>query len=66
MNNYLYGVISREMSPSWPKEALKAQAVCARNYAANNLGKHSEYGFDLCSSVCCQAYSGVRYETDNS
>lgn len=66
MNNYLYGVISREMSPSWHKEALKAQAVCARNYAANNLGKHSEYGFDLCSSVCCQAYSGVRYETDNS
>lgn len=66
MNNYLYGVISREMSPSWPKEALKAQAVCARNYAANNLGKHSEYGFDLCSSVCCQAYSGIRYETDKS
>ena len=66
MNNYLYGVISREMSPSWAQEALKAQAVCARNYAANNLGKHSEYGFDLCCNVCCQAYSGTRYETDKS
>lgn len=66
MNNYLYGVISREMSPSWNVEALKAQAVCARNYAANNLNKHAEYGFDLCSTVCCQAYSGTRFETDNS
>lgn len=65
-NNYLYGVISREMSPSWHQEALKAQAVCARNYAANNLGKHKEYGFDLCNSVCCQAYSGTRYETEDS
>lgn len=66
MNNYLYGVISREMSPSWAPEALKAQAVCARNYAVNNLNKHSEYGFDLCCNVCCQAYSGTRYETENS
>lgn len=66
MNSYLYGVISREMSPSWHKEALKAQAVCARNYAANNLNKHSEYGFDLCCNVCCQAYAGIQYETDNS
>lgn len=66
LNNYLYGVISREMSPSWHQEALKAQAVCARNYAANNLNKHSEYGFDLCCTVCCQAYSGTRFETENS
>ncbi len=66
LNNYLYGVISREMSPSWHQEALKAQAVCARNYAANNLNKHSEYGFDLCNSVCCQAYSGTSFETKDS
>ena len=66
MNNYLYGVISREMSPSWHIEALKAQAVCARNYAANNLNKHAQYGFDLCNTVCCQAYAGVRFETENS
>lgn len=65
-NNYLYGVISREMSPSWHKEALKAQAVCARNYAVNNLNKHKEYGFDLCNTVCCQAYSGTRFETEDS
>ena len=66
MNNYLYGVISREMSPSWNPEALKAQAVCARNYAANNLNKHSDSGFDLCCNVHCQAYSGTRFETEKS
>lgn len=66
MNNYLYGVISREMSPSWDQEALKAQAVCARNYAANNLNKHADSGFDLCCNVHCQAYSGTRFETENS
>ncbi len=66
LDSYLYGVISREMSPSWPKEALKAQAVCARNFAVGRLNHHKEYGFDLCNTVCCQAYSGVDYEAAGS
>lgn len=66
LDNYLYGVISREMSPSWPAEALKAQAVCARNYAVQNLNKHKEQGFDLCNSVDCQAYSGMKPEGPSS
>lgn len=63
---YLYGVISREMSPSWPIEALKAQAVCARVYAFNSLGKHNSDGFDLCPTVHCQAYGGILYEDERS
>ncbi len=66
LDHYLYGVISREMSPSWHVEALKAQAVCARNYAAQSLNKHKSQGFDLCSSVDCQAYSGTKAETIGS
>ncbi|MEG1441140.1 MAG: SpoIID/LytB domain-containing protein [Oscillospiraceae bacterium] len=66
IDKYLYGVISREMSPSWPAEALKAQAVCARNYVANNLNKHSEFGFDVCNGICCQGYSGVKREEPTS
>ncbi|MBQ2891132.1 MAG: SpoIID/LytB domain-containing protein [Clostridia bacterium] len=66
LDDYLYGVISREMSPSWPKEALKAQAVCARNFALSKLGRHKDSGFDLCNTVCCQAYSGVDYEAAGS
>ena len=66
LDHYLYGVISREMSPSWPKEALKAQAVCARNYAMQSLNKHADQGFDLCSNVDCQAYAGTKFETEDS
>ncbi|HRP69503.1 MAG TPA: SpoIID/LytB domain-containing protein, partial [Turneriella sp.] len=32
MDEYLTSVVSHEMSPSWNKEALKAQAVVARTY----------------------------------
>lgn len=64
--HYLYGVISREMSTSWHIEALKAQAVCARTYAFSSLGKHDAYGFDLCPTTDCQAYSGVEREDGNS
>lgn len=66
MDHYLYGVISREMSPSWHKEALKAQAVCARNYAAQSLNRHKEHHFDVCANVHCQAYSGTKAETEGS
>lgn len=66
LDHYLYGVVSREMSPSWHIEALKAQAVCARNYAVHNLEKHASQGFDLCSGVHCQAYSGTNVESENS
>ncbi len=54
---YLYSVVCREMSPSWEVEALKAQAVCARNFALGRINYHKKYGFDVCRTVCCQAYS---------
>lgn len=65
MDQYLYGVVSREMSESWPLEALKAQAVCSRNYAAQNLGKHSSYGFDICANTHCQMYTGMSREAQS-
>ena len=36
-------------------EALKAQAICARSYAYNNISqnKHSAHHFDVCSSTDC-------------
>ncbi len=59
MDDYACGVVPYEMSPSWPLEALKAQAVTARTYALSQLKKHGKYGFDLCNGTCCQAYLGV-------
>ncbi len=57
LDDYANCVCSREMSNSWPLEALKAQAVCARTYYETNLGKHKD--FDICATVCCQAYHGM-------
>lgn len=65
IDQYLYGVVSREMSESWPQEALKAQAVCARNYALQNIGKHDSYGFDICANTHCQMYTGIEREAQS-
>ena len=56
--DYINCVISREMSSGWPLEALKAQAVSARSYAANKAGRHTADGFDLCATTHCQVYYG--------
>ena len=57
--DYINCVISQEMSDSWPLEALKAQAVIARSYAATCSNRHQSQGFDLCSTTHCQAYPGM-------
>jgi stage II sporulation protein D len=63
MEQYIKGVIPYEVSPSWPLEAQKAQAICAKCYACSNLGKHTSMGFDLCNSTDCQVYRGTNYAT---
>src|SRR5271165_4271100 len=37
LDAYLYGVVSREVSASWPRGALEAQAIVARTYALGKL-----------------------------
>ncbi|HWJ02885.1 MAG TPA: SpoIID/LytB domain-containing protein [Verrucomicrobiae bacterium] len=66
IEDYLYGVVPKEMSESWPREALKAQAVAARTYVAANVGRYGAYGFDLTDDQYCQAYGAVEVEGDNS
>lgn len=62
LEEYLLGVVPNEMSPSWPTEALKAQAVAARTYAEANRGKQQADGFDLRNNTDDQAYGGVLAE----
>lgn len=62
MEHYLYGVLNSELSYTNPIEALKAQAVAARSFGEQNLGKHSADGFDLCTGTHCQVYKGVSGE----
>ena len=68
MEDYVQGVILSEMMATWPVEALKAQAVCARTYGYWHMlrRKHNAAGFDLCNGVCCQAYRGIAGMTDSS
>ncbi len=63
IEDYLKGVVPGEMPSSWPTEALKAQAVCARNYAMTNWNKFQQYGFNLDDSTQSQVYSGIKAET---
>lgn len=61
METYIKGVIPYEMSNDWPMEALKAQAICARSYAYNNIAqnKHSAHHIDVCATTDCQVYHGA-------
>ncbi len=57
METYLKGVVPNEMPPYFSFEALKAQAVAARNYANKEGRMNSNY--DVCDSVASQVYYGV-------
>jgi len=63
IEEYVRGVVPSEMAPSFPAEALKAQAVAARNEIFAKVGtRHLEDSFDLCADVHCQVYSGINRE----
>ncbi len=64
MEEYLYGVVPRELGPTqYPEaEAQKAQAVAARTYAHSSLGKHWNNGYDVLATVQDQVYGGASAE----
>jgi hypothetical protein len=62
LDEYIKGVLPREMPPYWPAEALKAQAVAARCYAAN-ARRHTDEGADVCTTEHCQVWGPIHYET---
>lgn len=66
LEDYVKGILPYEMSSSWPLEALKAQAVCARSYSMESGAKHSKYDFDTCNSTDCQVYRGTNSATDKT
>ena len=62
VEDYVKGVIAKEMPPEWPAEAVKAQAVAARTFALKNRGRHKAHGYDLCTNTHCQVYEGISAE----
>jgi len=66
IDEYLKGVLPKEMGKGWPIEALKAQAVISRTYALRNMGSYSKKGYDLSADVGSQVYGGKSAHTSES
>ncbi len=66
IEDYLKGVLPMEISPRWPMESVKAQAIAARTYAVNNLGKYGSRGYDLTADIYSQVYAGMEVEDPRS
>lgn len=60
LEQYLKGVVPHEMYASWPKEALKAQAVAARNYAITKVNTTID------DTISFQVYGGLEGVHANS
>lgn len=63
LQDYLKGVVPNELGYSFGVEAVKTQAILARNYAIHPREKASEL-FDICDTEFCQAYYGANTEDE--
>lgn len=61
LEEYLYSVVPSEMPASYPLEALKAQAVCARTYAYRHMSRSGIAGFGahVDDSAGYQVYNNI-------
>ena len=61
LEEYLYCVVPSEMPASYPKEALKAQAICARTYAYRHMlhAGLAQYGAHVDDSTGYQVYNNI-------
>lgn len=61
LEEYLKAVVPSEMPSTYEKEALMAQAVCARTYACKQMEERrmKEYGGDVDDSVNFQVYGNI-------
>ncbi|MGB8700371.1 MAG: SpoIID/LytB domain-containing protein [Thermosynechococcaceae cyanobacterium] len=66
MEDYLASVIGKEMYPTWPQEALKAQAVASRSYAMFQKQRPKYSLFDVASTTASQVYVGIAGEANST
>ena len=65
VESYLRGVVPNEMPVRFGTEALKAQAILARNYVLKPR-EANYHNYDVCDSVACQVYFGANTENEIS
>lgn len=66
MEKYIAGLLNKEMLPSWPLEALKAQAVASRTYALYQREQNKKKFYDVESTTQDQVYDGADTESAKS
>jgi peptidoglycan hydrolase-like amidase len=61
LDQYVLGVVAKELPALFGIEPLRAQAVAARSYvlARRATGSHRNIGADACDSQHCQVYAGM-------
>ncbi|MBE7706291.1 MAG: SpoIID/LytB domain-containing protein [Cyanobacteria bacterium SIG30] len=64
MQEYLKGVVPNEMPKTFGLEALKAQAIAARNYVNRDVNSNKNY--DVVDSTASQVYYGVNSHNELS
>lgn len=62
LEDYLCGVLGKEMPLSFPKAALEAQAVAARTYALFHLRSRESQDHDVKNDTRSQVYGGLAAE----
>lgn len=68
LEEYLYCVVPSEMPASYPLEALKAQAVCARTYAYRKMMSSGlpAYGAHVDDSTAFQVYNNIKENVETT
>ncbi len=63
LESYVASIVGGEMSTSWPKEALRAQAVAARTYVLHEALKRRSRDWDVRATAASQVYRGISAES---
>jgi len=66
VDDYVRGVIPREMPSSWEASAVQAQAIAARSYARYAVEHNASSASDICDTTSCQVYGGMTAEQPGS
>jgi len=63
LEDYVASTVGGEMMPSWPREALRAQAVAARTYVLHEAARRRHEDWDVRSTTLSQVYGGLTAES---
>ena len=66
LDDYLKGVVPREMPASWSPAAVQAQAIAARTYAGYERAHPLTDTYQICDTTSCQVYGGYSSEHPDS